>query len=102
VRASSAARLLGSRSYVRGVDHRRPIQLPVAVPIEADRALAELHAAIELVAGGMAARVHVTGLAGLDEVAAQTLVRAQAAGVRFTLTRDEPDTVTAIVGPREE
>jgi hypothetical protein len=49
----------------------------------------------------MATRVHVTGLSGLDEVAAQALVRAQLAGVRFALTRDQPDTVTAIVGPRE-
>ncbi len=75
--------------------------LPVAVPLAADRALDELIAAIELVARGVATRVHVTGLAGLDEIAAQALVRAQAAGVRFTLTRDQPDTVTAIVGPRE-
>jgi hypothetical protein len=83
------------------VDHPRPTLLPVAVPPAADRALAELFAAIELVARGVATRVHVTGLAGLDEVAAQALVRAQLAGVRFTLTRDQPDTVTAIVGPRE-
>jgi hypothetical protein len=83
------------------VDHPRPTLLPVAVPLAADRALDELLAAIELVARGVATRVHVTGLAGVDEVAAQALVRAQLAGVRFTLTRDQPDTVTAIVGPRE-
>jgi hypothetical protein len=69
--------------------------------VAADRALAELVAAIELVASGVATRVHVTGLAGLDEVAAQGLVRAQQAGVRFTLTRHPPDIVTAIVGPHE-
>jgi hypothetical protein len=84
------------------VDHPRPTLLPVAVPLAADRALDELLAAIELVARGVATRVHVTGLAGVDEVAAQALVRAQLAGIRFTLTRDQPDTVTAIVGPREE
>ncbi|OGO51822.1 MAG: hypothetical protein A2V84_12215 [Chloroflexi bacterium RBG_16_70_13] len=84
------------------MDHPRPTLLPVAVPIAADRALGELIAAIELVAYGVAIRVHVTGLAGLDEVAAQGLVRAQLAGVRFTLTREQPDTVTAIVGPRGE
>ena len=82
------------------MERSRPILLPVALPDAADRALAELFAAIELVSLGMATRVHVTGLAGLDEVAAQALVRAQAAGVRFTLARDQPDTVTAIVGPR--
>ncbi|TAK02394.1 MAG: hypothetical protein EPO36_02290 [Chloroflexota bacterium] len=76
--------------------------LPVAVPLAADRALDELLAAIELVARGVASRVHVTGLAGLDEIAAVALVRAQQAGVRFTLARDQPDTVTAVVGPREE
>ena len=84
------------------MEHPHPTLLPVAVAMATDRALAELLAAIELVASGMARRVHVTGLAGLDEVAAQALVRAQLAGVRFTLTRDRPDTVTAIVGPREE
>lgn len=83
------------------MERPRPIPLPVAVPLSADRALAELFAAIELVASGIATRVHVTGLSGLDEVAAQALVRAQQAGVRFTLTRDQPDAVTAIVGPRE-
>jgi len=83
------------------VDHPRPTLLPVAVPLAADRVLTELYAAIELVARGVATRVHVTGLGCLDEVAAQALVRAQAAGVRFALTRDQPDTVTAIVGPRE-
>jgi hypothetical protein len=84
------------------VDHPRPTLLPVAFPLAADRALAELLAAIQLVARGAATRVHVTGLAGLDDVAAQALVRAQLAGVRFTLARDQPDTVTAIIGPREE
>ncbi|MEW5992263.1 MAG: hypothetical protein AB1736_13080 [Chloroflexota bacterium] len=84
------------------MDDPRPTPLPVAVPLAADRALAELYAAIELIAGGLATRVHVTGLAGLDEVAAQALVRAQQAGVRFTLIRDQPDMVTALVGPREE
>jgi hypothetical protein len=83
------------------VEHQRPIRLPVAALIESDRALGELIAAIELVRSGLATRVHVTGLAGLDDVAAAALVRAQLAGVRFTLTRDQPDTVTAIVGPRE-
>jgi len=75
--------------------------LPVAVPLAADRALDELLAAIALVSRGAATRVHVTGLAGLDDVAAVALVRAQQAGVRFTLARDQPDTVTAVVGPRE-
>ncbi|HEX9550420.1 MAG TPA: hypothetical protein VF971_04930 [Candidatus Limnocylindrales bacterium] len=84
------------------MDHPRPTPLPIVVPLAADRALAELFAAIELVASGVATRVHVTGLSGLDDVAAQSLVRAQQAGVRFSLVREGPDSVTAIVGPREE
>lgn len=83
------------------MDHPRPISLPVAAPIAAERALAELFAAIELVAWGVATRVHVTGLAGLEEIAAHAAVRAQAAGVRFTLMHDRPDSVTAIVAPGE-
>ncbi|HEX5588823.1 MAG TPA: hypothetical protein VFX65_00845 [Candidatus Limnocylindrales bacterium] len=79
----------------------RPIHLPVAVPLHDDRAMAELVTAIELVARGLARRVHVTGLAGLDDVAAHALAQAQAAGVRFTLSRDGPDAISAIVGPRE-
>ena len=75
--------------------------LPVAVAREADRALTELLAGIELVSRGVATRVHVTGLAGLEDVAASALVHAQAAGVRFTLIRDQPGSVSATIGPRE-
>jgi hypothetical protein len=81
------------------VDHPRPIPLPSVIALEADRALTELLAGIELVRRGLATRVHVTGLAGLEEIAARALVRAQAAGVRFTLNRDAPDSVSATIGP---
>lgn len=84
------------------MDDHAPIQLPIDLSLAADRTLDELTIAIMLVARGGARRVHVTGLAGLDDVAAQAVVRAQAAGVRFTLARDpETGSVTAIVGPRE-
>jgi hypothetical protein len=82
-------------------DHAAPIQLPIAMPLAADRALDELTIAIALVARGGAERVHVTGLAGLDEIAALAVVRAQVAGVRFSLVRDGPDAVSAVVGPRD-
>ena len=75
--------------------------LPVAAAIDADRALTELLAGIELVRRGLATRVHVTGLVGLEEVAAGAVAHAQAAGVRFTLIRDLPGTVSATIGPRE-
>jgi hypothetical protein len=83
------------------VEVRPPIQLLAAVPDPADRALVELDAAIDMVALGLARRVHVTGLAGLEAVAAVALSRAQAAGVAFALSRDGgPETLSAIVGPR--
>ncbi len=91
---------LGHPAYGRAVDLPQPIALPVAASIDANRALAEIGAAIELVARGLARRVHITGLAGLDDVAAEGLVRAQAAGVRFALTHDSPGSVNAIIGPR--
>ena len=87
--------------YVRSVKDARPVPLPVAAAREADRALTELLAGIELVSRGVATRVHVTGLAGLEDVAAGALVQAQSAGVRFTLIRDQPGSVSATIGPRE-
>lgn len=79
-----------------------PVPLPVAATRAADRALAEIDAAIDMVALGLAARVHVTGLGGLEDVAAVALSRAQAAHVRFALSRDGgPTSLTAIIGPRE-
>lgn len=83
------------------MDAKPPLQLLAAVPDPADRALAELDAAIDMVALGLARRVHVTGLIGLDAVAAVAVSRAQAAGVAFALSRDGgPDSLSAIVGPR--
>jgi hypothetical protein len=83
------------------VEANPPIRLLTAVPDPADRALAELEAAIDMVALGLARRVHVTGLGGLEEVAAVALSRAQGAGVAFALSRDGgPDSLSAIVGPR--
>lgn len=93
---------LGTAPYVGGVETLRPIQLPVSASIDAERALAEIEGGIELVVRGLARRVHITGLAGLDDVAAQGLASAQAAGVRFVLAREVSGAVSAIIGPRKE
>jgi hypothetical protein len=66
----------------------RLLALPGAESMLADHAMAEIDAAIALVACGAARAVLVTGLAGLDAVAADGLARAQAVGVGFTLSRD--------------
>jgi len=85
------------------VDLPDPIRLPVVTPLEADQVEAELRAAIALVAMGGARRVIVSGMPDLEVLAATALVRAQAAGVRFSLSRDaSTGAVWAIVGPREE
>jgi hypothetical protein len=84
------------------MDLPHPVRLPVVVPLEADQVEAELNAAIALVARGGARRVIVSGLPDLETLAASSLVRAQAAGVRFSLLRDaSTGAIAAIVGPRE-
>ena len=56
----------------------------------------------ELVARGGARRVIVSGMPDLEALAATCLIRAQAAGVRFSLLRDQSTgAIAAIVGPRE-
>ena len=73
--------------------------MPSAEAMRADRARAEIDAAIALVARGAARAVLVTGLAGLDTIAAEGLARAQAAGVGFTLSRDaRTGSAWAVVG----
>jgi hypothetical protein len=84
------------------VDTPRPIRLPAATRAEADRELAEVAAAVELVARGVARRVVLVGLAEVTALAGDALVIAQQAGVRFALQREPggSGTVLAIVGPR--
>ena len=85
------------------MDLPRPVRLPIVLPLEADQVDAELNAAIELVAAGGARRVIVSGMPDLDTLAATALARAQAAGVRFSLSRDASSgAIWATVGPREE
>jgi len=79
----------------------RQFRVPVVVPLDADVALGELTAAIDLVASGSATRVTVTCVSAVEAVAGEALVHAQAAHVAFTLSRDDATgVVSAIVGPR--
>jgi hypothetical protein len=52
-----------------------------------DRDLAEVDAAIAMVASGRALRVRLDGLVGVEAIAAAGLARAQGAGVGFRLIR---------------
>lgn len=60
--------------------------------------LQEVVAAIELVAGGVARRVRISGLRGPEAVAGVAVARAQEAGVRFVLEPNETGGFTAMVG----
>ena len=84
------------------MDTPRPIRLPAATRAEADREMAEVAAAVELVARGVARRVVLVGLEEVAALAGEALVIAQQAGVRFALQRESggSGTVRAIVGPR--
>ncbi len=67
-----------------------------------ERALAEVDAAIAMVALGVAVSVRLCNLAGAEDAAFDAAARAQAAGVAFSLQRDRPSSTTLIVGPRVE
>lgn len=84
------------------MEHPESVSTTLPDAMSAERAINELETAIELVRRGLAARVLVTGLVGLENVAATALVKAQQARVRFALIRDPADAVTAVVGPRAE
>ncbi len=82
------------------MDDARLIRLP---RIEFDQELADVVAAIRLVAAGEARRVTLSGLRRSEEIALEALALAQAAGVRFALQRDRPNgQPTIVVGPVEE
>jgi len=77
------------------------LHLPVTPAADPDRLLAELSAAVDLVAGGTAARVIVVNVAGLESVAAVACARAHARDVSFALVRDANGVLArAVVGPR--
>jgi hypothetical protein len=66
----------------------------------AETALAEIDAAIALVAGGAARRVRITAMPFVGAVAGLGLVHARAAGMAFTFERPErAGVVTVTIGP---
>ena len=75
-----------------------PLPRPSLDPIERD--LAEVEAAIALVALGLATRVRLVGLLRAEAVAGEGLARAQEAGVAFRLDCSGP-TPAVTLGPRQ-
>lgn len=72
-------------------------------PTPFNRELADVAAAIQLVASGGARRVTLSGLRRSDAIAPDALAFAQAAGVRFALQRPHRNGLaTIVVGPVEE
>jgi hypothetical protein len=83
------------------VEPSRVVRLPVDFQAP-DHLLGDMIAAIDLVASGVARRVVLGGLRGVESVAADALLAAQAQHVRFSLARTEAHGVPAvIVGPVE-
>jgi hypothetical protein len=81
------------------VDIHGLIRLPGTV---FDRELADVAAAIQLVATGGARRVTLSALRRPEEIAPDALALAQAAGVRFALQRARPHgPATLVIGPVE-
>lgn len=69
-------------------------------PDATERTLAEIDAAISMVALGIAVTVRLVNLPTAGDVAFDAAARAQAARVAFSLQRDGPDSTTMVVGPR--
>ena len=84
------------------MESTRPIRLPAAVAASHERDRLEISAAIALVARRAATRVVVVGLQDPAAIAAAGLAEAQAAGVRFALTRDSATgAISVAIGPLE-
>jgi hypothetical protein len=71
-------------------------------PDATERTIAEIDAAIAMVALEVAASVRLVNLPTAEESAFDAAARAQAAGVGFSLNRDRAGSVTLIIGPRLE
>jgi hypothetical protein len=84
------------------MESSRPIRLPAAAAASRERDRLEISAAIALVARRTATRVVVVGLQDPAAIAADGLAEAQAAGVRFALTRDSATgAISVAIGPLE-
>ena len=82
------------------MDQSTLLPFPGAVLRNDDIALAEIEAAVALVALGVATRVRLVGIAHIEDVAAAGLARAQSSGVEFALDRSTSGAVAVTLGPR--
>jgi hypothetical protein len=104
-------RPLGGSAYGEAMDSASVVAFPrlddgegagVALASANAGAIAEIDAAIDLVAGGVARRVRLTAIPFVESVAAVGLARARAAGLAFRFERNERlGVVTVTVGPRD-
>lgn len=69
-------------------------------PDATERTLAEIDAAIAMVALGVAVSVRLVNLPTAEESAFDAAARAQAGGVGFLLQREDQGLVTLVIGPR--
>jgi hypothetical protein len=76
------------------------LHLPTRLSPDPDETLAELTAAIDLVASGLAARVVLTNLGGIESVTPAALARAQASNVAFTVDPGLEGRLRVVIGPR--
>jgi hypothetical protein len=81
------------------MDADRILPFPLASTESLERELAEVDAAIAMVAAGFARRVRLVGLAWVDTFAAAGLARAQGARVGFRLARSVDGTTAVTLGP---
>ena len=77
-----------------------PLPFPHASLDPVERDLAEISAAIDLVATGLATRVQLVGLIRPEAVASSALAQAQLKGVHFNLDRRGGAQSAVTVGPR--
>ena len=82
------------------MDSPTPVPFPLASLDPLDHDLAEIDAAIHLVAAGIAIRIQLVGLIRPDAVAPTGLAHAQRSGVAFGLDRRGEAPYAVTVGPR--
>lgn len=82
------------------MDSVAPVPFPHTSLDPSEHDLAEIEAAIDLVAGGLATRIQLVGLIRPEAVAPSGLARAQLRGVRFSLDWRGEAPLLVTVGPR--
>lgn len=84
------------------MDSPTPVPFPHASLDPHEHDLAEIDAAISLVAGGIATRIQLIGLIRPEAVAATGLAHAQGRGLMFSLDRRGESQFAVTVGPRHQ